>query len=117
MYLMDHTDDLISAEIPDPSIPKNQKPYENVIMHMIHSPCGHYNPKCVCMNADKCAKEFPKSFSSQTVLKSALHLKILLMGLFNVLLKLIARMITKYVLLELSFILNEVFDVFIWNFL
>jgi hypothetical protein len=24
MYLMDHIDDLISAEIPDPSIPKNQ---------------------------------------------------------------------------------------------
>jgi 3'-phosphoadenosine 5'-phosphosulfate sulfotransferase (PAPS reductase)/FAD synthetase len=33
---------------------------------MIHGPCGHYNLKCVCMNADKCAKEFPKSFSSQT---------------------------------------------------
>jgi hypothetical protein len=66
MYLMDHIDDLISAEIPDPSIPKNQKLYENVIKHMKHGPCGHFNPKCVCIYADKCAKEFPKSFSSQT---------------------------------------------------
>ena len=50
MYLMDHIDDLISAELPDSTDPKSKKLYDIVIKNMIHGPCGHYNLKCVCMN-------------------------------------------------------------------
>ena len=62
LYLMDHIDDIISAELPDPNDPKMQKLFNIVSKQMIHGPCGHYNPKCVCMIEGKCSKEFPKPF-------------------------------------------------------
>jgi hypothetical protein len=66
MYLMDHIDDLISAELPDSNDPKSKKLYDIVVKNMIHGPCGHYNPNCVCMVDGNCSKEFPKPFSNQT---------------------------------------------------
>ena len=66
MYLMDHIDDIISAELPDPKNPKNKTLFEIVSKQMIHGPCGHFDPNCVCMVDGKCSKEFPKAFASQT---------------------------------------------------
>jgi hypothetical protein len=66
MYLIDHIDELISAELPDPDDPKSKRLYDIVIKNMIHGPCGHFNPACVCMVEGKCSKEFPKAFSTQT---------------------------------------------------
>ena len=66
MYLIDHIDELISAELPDPNDPKMKRLYDIVIKNMIHGPCGHYNPACVCMVEGKCSKEFPKAFSTHT---------------------------------------------------
>jgi len=44
-------DKVVSAEIPDPS---NKELYELVKAHMVHGPCGHLNPSCVCMQDEKC---------------------------------------------------------------
>ena len=60
---MDHIDDVISAELPDP---KFKQLFEIVSKQMIHGPCGHSNINCVCMNEGKCTKEFPKPYSTQT---------------------------------------------------
>jgi hypothetical protein len=57
MYLMDHIDDLISAEFPDSNDPKSKKLYDIVVKNMIHGPCGHYNPNCVCMVDGNCSKK------------------------------------------------------------
>jgi hypothetical protein len=43
--LMEHIDDIISAEKPDPNDPKMQKLFNIVSKQMIHGPCGHYNLK------------------------------------------------------------------------
>ena len=63
---MDHIDDIISAELPDPNDPKMKKLFNIVSKQMIHGPCGHFNPKCVCMNEGKCTKEFPQPFIKET---------------------------------------------------
>lgn len=56
-------DKVVSAEIPDPS---NEELYKLVKTHMVHGPCGHLNPSCVCMQDGKCKKVFPKSFIGET---------------------------------------------------
>jgi hypothetical protein len=66
MYLMDHIDDPISAELSDSTDPESKKLYDIMIRKMIHGPCGHYNLKCVCMNEGKCSQEFPKAFCDKT---------------------------------------------------
>jgi len=33
---------------------------------MVHGPCGHLNPSCICMEDEKCKKDFPKSFIEET---------------------------------------------------
>lgn len=57
-------DKIISAEIPN----KLEDPilHDLVMRHMIHGPCGQYNPKSPCMNEKKCCKKFPKHFVEHT---------------------------------------------------
>jgi hypothetical protein len=57
---------LIKAQLPDRTDPNQKKLFKIVTSHMIHGPCGHLNPKSVCMENNKCGKEFPKSFNSET---------------------------------------------------
>ena len=63
---MDHIDDLICAELPDPSDPKQKKLFDIVSSNMVHGPCGQFNPNCVCMVDNKCSKNFPKEFRETT---------------------------------------------------
>lgn len=56
-------DKVISAEIPKSS---QKELYELVKTHMVHGPCDHLNPSCVCMQKGKCKKDFPKSFIEET---------------------------------------------------
>jgi hypothetical protein len=37
-----------------------------VAEHMVHGPCGKYNPKCSCMKNGKCSKNYPKEFHETT---------------------------------------------------
>ncbi|KAL0305281.1 UNVERIFIED_CONTAM: hypothetical protein Sangu_3039600 [Sesamum angustifolium] len=57
-------DQVVCAEIPL----KEEEPalYEVVMKHMIHGPCGHYNPQSACMKEGKCKKNFPEPLVSYT---------------------------------------------------
>jgi len=60
----DDYDAIVWAEIPD----ENEFPrlYQIVKKHMIHGPCGDYNPNAQCMVEGKCSKEYPKDFQETT---------------------------------------------------
>jgi hypothetical protein len=57
-------DSFISAEIPDPAV--DPLAYALVAEHMVHGPCGTYNPKCSCMKDGRCLKNYPKEFNATT---------------------------------------------------
>lgn len=57
-------DSAVSAELPDRLT--HPQLYECVVQHMIHGPCGSFNPNSPCMRDRKCTKEFPKEFSDET---------------------------------------------------
>jgi hypothetical protein len=40
--------------------------YALVAEHMVHGPCGLYNPKCSCMKNGRCSKNYPKDFHEAT---------------------------------------------------
>jgi hypothetical protein len=57
-------DSFISAQIPDPAV--DPLGYAMVAEHMVHGPCGKYNPKCSCIKNEKCSKNYPKEFHETT---------------------------------------------------
>jgi hypothetical protein len=57
-------DSYVSAQIPDPNI--DPLGYALVAEHMMHGPCGEYNPSCPCMKQDRCSKYFPKPYQQET---------------------------------------------------
>ena len=57
-------DKVVSAEIPDPE--KRPNLYSLVAKHMMHGPCGPFNPTNACMNDGKCKSHYPKPFRSET---------------------------------------------------
>ncbi|KAL6662326.1 hypothetical protein ACP70R_000185 [Stipagrostis hirtigluma subsp. patula] len=57
-------DSFISAEIPDPEV--DPLGYALVAEHMMHGPCGQFNPKAPCMKNGVCSKRFPKPFEDNT---------------------------------------------------
>ena len=57
-------DRVISAEIPDPQ--QSPRLHDLVVKHMLHGPCGADFPRATCMAENKCSKEFPKEFRSET---------------------------------------------------
>lgn len=57
-------DDIISAEIPNSNL--DPVLYENIKKHMIHGPCGKWNPKSPCMKDKRCTKKYPRDFLQYT---------------------------------------------------
>ncbi|XP_060965525.1 uncharacterized protein LOC115712693 [Cannabis sativa] len=58
-------DRIVSAEIPN----ENEQPYlySLVLKHMIHGPCGIFNPTNVCMQKHgKCRSHYPKPYCPET---------------------------------------------------
>ena len=55
---------LVSAEVPNKD--KQPKLYKSVINHMVHGPCGSYNPSSPCMVNGECSKYFPRNFTTNT---------------------------------------------------
>ncbi|GBP48366.1 hypothetical protein EVAR_96404_1 [Eumeta japonica] len=41
--------------------------FDGVKTHMVHGPCGSYNPRSQCMKNGICSKRFPKSFTTDTI--------------------------------------------------
>ncbi|GFX68470.1 ATP-dependent DNA helicase [Trichonephila clavipes] len=58
-------DDVIRAELPDQEV--DPQLFDVVKTHMVHGPCGSYNPRSPCMKNGICSKRFPKPFSTETV--------------------------------------------------
>ena len=64
-------DELVTAEIPDPS---NTRLHKAVLDHMIHGPCGQLHPNSPCMeplgdsNVKICKKDYPKDFAKDTMM-------------------------------------------------
>lgn len=61
-------DSNICAEIPDPRV--DPLGYALVAEHMMHGPCGSYNPSCPCMKNAACSKHFPKPYQDATSVDS-----------------------------------------------
>ena len=66
-------DQVVCGENPDPA--KNPILHDIVKGHMIHGPCGRFNPTRPCMVPSKkgsqsliCSKHFPKEFADETVI-------------------------------------------------
>ena len=68
-------DALVSAEIPDATT--QPRLFNTITTQMIHGPCGHMNPNCVCMEGERankhCTKNFPKDFQNVTKLPKNGH--------------------------------------------
>ncbi|GFT04160.1 ATP-dependent DNA helicase [Trichonephila clavipes] len=63
-------DDVIRAELPDQEV--DPELFDVVKTHMVHGPCGSYNPRSPCIKNGICSKKFPKPFSTETVIGSDL---------------------------------------------
>ena len=61
----DDIDKIIWAQLPDPNDPR-QRLYDLVCQHMIHNPCGRFNPEAPCTKNGICSKDYPKSFREKT---------------------------------------------------
>ena len=60
-------DQIVKAELPqDPLL--QPELFKSVSRHMIHGPCGPYNPNAPCMVNGVCSKRFPKPFFQETVI-------------------------------------------------
>ncbi|XP_013617698.1 PREDICTED: uncharacterized protein LOC106324244 [Brassica oleracea var. oleracea] len=60
----EEVDEIISAELPN----KEEDPtaYDLVTKHMIHGPCGLFNPKSPCMENNVCTKKYPQPNNDNT---------------------------------------------------
>jgi hypothetical protein len=61
----DDYDRVVSAEIPDPD--EHPMLHETVTKCMMHGPCGSLKANALCIKDNKCKKNFPKSFNSETM--------------------------------------------------
>ena len=62
----DTIDDVICAEIPDPTV--DPELHQIVTCNMVHGPCGSINPDSPCMEDGRCSKSYPKQFKADTQL-------------------------------------------------
>ncbi|KAJ0254528.1 Helitron helicase-like domain-containing protein, partial [Hirschfeldia incana] len=59
-------DAIISAELPDRDA--DPEAYELVTKHMIHGPCGEFNPRSPCMDKNVCTKKYPRPYNDTTTI-------------------------------------------------
>ena len=70
----EQVNEVVCAEIPDPSWDPTGKLRTLVTAHMLHGPCGEDNLHAPCMVREfphsplKCSKRFPKPFTDQTLI-------------------------------------------------
>ena len=64
----DKIDDVICAEIPDPSV--DPELHQIVMSNMVHGPCGCINPNSPCMHDGRCSKKYPKQYLTETQLSA-----------------------------------------------
>ena len=64
----DKIDDVICAEIPDPSV--DPELYQIVMSIMVHGPCGCINPNSPCMQDGWCSKKYPKQYITESQLSA-----------------------------------------------
>ena len=62
----DRIDNVICAEIPDPSV--DPELHQIVMSNMVHGPCGCINPNSPCMQDGRCSKKYPKQYIAETQL-------------------------------------------------
>ena len=62
----DKIDDVICAEIPNPSV--DPELHQIVMSNMVHGPCGSINPNSPCMQDGRCSKKYPKQYIVETQL-------------------------------------------------
>uniref|UniRef100_A0A914YRQ3 ATP-dependent DNA helicase n=1 Tax=Panagrolaimus superbus TaxID=310955 RepID=A0A914YRQ3_9BILA len=63
---IDKINQFISAEFPDINV--DPEGFELVLKHMVHRPCGRYDPNAMCMQNGKCKRKFLKDFCDETSL-------------------------------------------------
>ena len=56
---------VVWAEIPDKDL--NPELYKVITNSNMHGPCGRINPKCPCMEKNKCTKSYPMPLRSHTM--------------------------------------------------
>ena len=62
----DKIDNVICAEIPDPSV--DPELHQIVMSNTVHGPCGCINPNSSCMQDGRCSKKYPKQYIAETQL-------------------------------------------------
>ena len=62
----DKIDDVICAEIPDPSV--DPELHQIVMPNVVHGPCDCINPNSPCMQDGRCSKKYPKQYITETQL-------------------------------------------------
>ena len=62
----DKIDDVVCAEIPNPSV--DPELHQIVMSNMVHGPCSCINPNSPCMQDGRCSKKYPKQYIVETQL-------------------------------------------------
>ncbi len=65
LHTVEDEDRMISAELLN--LETNRLAHETVVRCMMHGPCGVAFPNAPCMEDDKCKKQYPHKFQSETV--------------------------------------------------
>jgi hypothetical protein len=63
--MVEDVDYMINVELPNPET--NRLAHEMVTKCMMHGPCGAVFPNAPCMEDDKCKKQYPCKFQSETM--------------------------------------------------
>ncbi len=64
-HTIEDVDRMISAELPNSET--NKLVHETVARCMMHGPCGAAFPNAPCMEENKCKKQYPRKFQSETM--------------------------------------------------